>query len=154
MKPAQAEPETTGKAIIETPAVEREVAFDMIKRGAPALPLVVVVAGLIWGVNGALSGAFAVGVVLVNFVISALLVGWAARVSPAVLMATVLFGFLARMLLLTAAVVAVRDFAWVNLTALSITLLVTHLGLLMWETRHVSASLAFPSLTPKRQASA
>jgi hypothetical protein len=68
------------------------------------------------------------------------------------LMGTVLFGFLARMLLLTAAVVAVRDFAWVDLTALAITLLVTHLGLLIWETRHVSASLAFPSLTPRRQA--
>ncbi|MDQ6798348.1 MAG: ATP synthase subunit I [Actinomycetota bacterium] len=152
MKPAQAERETASdQSLPETPAVEREVAFDMIKRGAPALPLVVVAAGLIWGVDGALSGAFAVGVVLINFVISALLVGWAARVSPAVLMGTVLFGFLARMLLLTAAVVAVRDLAWVNLTALAITLLVTHLGLLMWETRHVSASLAFPSLTPKRK---
>jgi hypothetical protein len=153
MRPAQAEQDTTAdERLIETPAVEREVAFDMIKRGAPALPLVVVVAGLIWGVNGALSATFAVSVVLVNFVISALLVGWAARVSPAVLMGTVLFGFLARMLLLTAAVVAVRDFAWVDLTALAITLLVTHLGLLIWETRHVSASLAFPSLTPRRQA--
>ncbi|MEN3314128.1 MAG: hypothetical protein V7605_362 [Acidimicrobiaceae bacterium] len=153
MRPAQAEQDTTAdERLIETPAVEREVAFDMIKRGAPALPFVVVVAGLIWGVNGALSATFAVSVVLVNFVISALLVGWAARVSPAVLMGTVLFGFLARMLLLTAAVVAVRDFAWVDLTALAITLLVTHLGLLIWETRHVSASLAFPSLTPRRQA--
>ncbi len=153
MNPVQAEKKTTPEQILaDTPEVEREVAFDMIKRGAPVLPLVIVVAGFIWGVNGALSAAFAVGVVLVNFLVSALLMGWAARISPAVLMATVLFGFLARMLLVTAAVVAVMHLDWVNLTAMAITLLFTHLGLLVWETRHVSASLAFPSLQPKRRA--
>ncbi len=150
MKPAQVDRETSEEILAATPAVERELAHDMIKRGAPVLPLVVVAAGLVWGVDGALSAAFAVGVVLVNLVISAALMSWAARVSPAVLMGTVLFGFLVRMLLVTAAVVAVKDFDWVNLAALAITLLITHLGLLMWETRHVSASLAFPSLTPKR----
>jgi len=35
---------------------------------------------------------------------------------------------------------------------LAVSLLVTHLGLLVLETRHVSASLAFPSLKPHRQA--
>jgi hypothetical protein len=29
-----------------------------------------------------------------------------------------------------------------------VTLLVTHLGLLFWELRYVSASLAFPALKP------
>ena len=139
-------------ALAVTPPVERQVAFDMIRRGAPVLPLVIVAAGLIWGRNGALSAAFAVGVVLVNLVISAALMGWAARISPGVLMATVLFGFLVRMLLVTAAVVAVKDLDWVNLMALAVSLLVTHLGLLVLETRHVSASLAFPSLKPHRQA--
>ncbi len=152
MNPTEAHAGTSVNAtLLETPPVEREVALDMIRRGAPFLPLVVLVAGLIWGVHGALSATLAVGIVLVNFVISALLMGWAARVSPAVLMATALFGFLARMLLLTAVVVAVKDLDWVNLTSLAISLLVTHLGLLTWETRHVSASLAFPSLTPKRE---
>ncbi|MGI9021945.1 MAG: ATP synthase subunit I [Acidimicrobiales bacterium] len=156
MNPVQADqattpPSTPEEILAATPAVERELAFDMIKRGAPVLPLVIAAAGLIWGVDGAWSATFAVGVVLVNLVISAALMAWAARISPAVLMATVLFGFLARMLLVTAAVVAVKNFDWVNLMALAVTLLVTHLGLLVWETRHVSASLAFPSLTPKRQ---
>ena len=152
MTPTEVDPAATPEEILAaTPAVERELAFDMIKRGAPVLPLVIVGAALIWGADGAWSATFAVGVVLVNLVISAALMAWAARVSPAVLMATVLFGFLARMLLVTAAVVAVRDLEWVNLMALAVTLLVTHLGLLVWETRHVSASLAFPSLTPKRQ---
>ena len=34
------------------------------------------------------------------------------------------------------------------LKALGVTLIVTHLGLLIWETRHVSASLAYPGLKP------
>ena len=43
---------------------------------------------------------------------------------------------------------AVRNAAWVDLLALGLTLVVTHLGLLFWETRYVSASLAFPGLKP------
>ena len=34
------------------------------------------------------------------------------------------------------------------LVALGLTLIVTHLGLLLWELRYVSASLAFPGLKP------
>ena len=34
------------------------------------------------------------------------------------------------------------------MTALAILMLVTHLGLLFWELRYVSASLAFPGLKP------
>ena len=34
------------------------------------------------------------------------------------------------------------------MTALAILILVTHLGLLFWELRYVSASLAFPGLKP------
>jgi hypothetical protein len=34
------------------------------------------------------------------------------------------------------------------MTALGITVIVTHLGLLFWELRYVSASLAFPGLKP------
>jgi hypothetical protein len=38
--------------------------------------------------------------------------------------------------------------SWVNLFALCLTLIVAHLGLLVWELRYVSASLAFPGLAP------
>ena len=130
------------------PAVEAEVAMDMAKRSLPALPVVVLVAGLIWGPDGAASGAFAVALVLVNLALSAALLGWAARISLALLMAAALGGFALRLLLLTAVVWAVKDQAWVDITALGFTLIVTHLGLLIWETRHVSASLAYPALKP------
>jgi len=130
------------------PAVEAQVAGDMARRILPVLPVLVVVAGLIWGVDGAFSGAFAVALVLGNLALSAALLGWAARISLPLLMAAALGGFALRLFLLTAVVWAVKDQAWVDITALGFTLIVTHLGLLVWETRHVSASLAYPGLKP------
>jgi hypothetical protein len=130
------------------PAVEQEVVGDMIRRGLPVLPVVVLVAGLIWGVHGALSAAFAVGLVLVNFVVAATLLAWAARIALALLMVAALGGFVLRLALITVAVLAVKDQAWVEMVPLGLTLVVTHLGLLTWEARHVSMSLAYPGVKP------
>ena len=44
----------------------------------------------------------------------------------------------------------VKDAGWVNLWPLGLSLIITHLGLLIWETRYVSASLAFPGLKPSK----
>jgi hypothetical protein len=131
------------------PAVEPQVAFDMARRIAPVLPVLVVVAGLIWGWDGAASAAFAVVLVLANLAASAALLAWAARISLPLLMLAALGGFAVRLLVLTGIVIAVKDQPWVDLVALGLTLVVTHIGLLVWETRHVSASLAFPAVKPK-----
>lgn len=130
------------------PAVEAQVAGDMARRMLPVLPVLVVVAGLVWGLDGAASGAFAVALVLGNLALSAALLGRAARISLALLMVAALGGFALRLFLLTAIVWAVKDQPWVDITALGFTLIVTHLGLLVWETRHISASLAYPGLKP------
>jgi hypothetical protein len=130
------------------PAVEAELAVDMARRMLPLLPVVVIVAGLIWGVDGGLSAGFAVVLVLANLALSAALLGRAARISLALLMAAALGGFVLRLVLLAAVVWAVKDQSWVEMLPLGLTLVVTHLGLLIWETRHVSASLAFPGLKP------
>ncbi len=130
------------------PAVEAQVVADMARRALPAFPVLILVAGLIWGVDGAVSAAFAVALAVLNLVLSAVLLGRAARISLALLMAAALGGFLLRLVLLTAVVWAVADQPWVELVPLGLTLIVTHLGMLIWETRHVSASLAFPGLKP------
>ena len=87
--------------------------------------------------------------VLANLAASAALLAWAARVSLPLLMIAALGGFVVRLFVLTAIVILVKDQPWVDLVPLGLTLIVTHLGLLIWETRHVSASLAFPALKPK-----
>ncbi len=130
------------------PAVEAEIVADMARRALPAFPVLILVAGLIWGVDGAVSAAFAVALAVANLVLSAVLLGRAARISLPLLMAAALGGFILRLVLLTAAVWAVADLPWVEMVPLGLTLVVAHLGMLIWEVRHVSASLAFPGLEP------
>jgi len=130
-------------------APEVQVALDLARRALPVAPLVLVVATLFWGFDGALSSGFGLILVVCNFLASAALIAWAVRISPAVLMAGVLGGFLLRLGLLVAAVSLVRDAAWVELVPLLFTVLGAHLGLLVWESRHVSAFLAYPGLRPR-----
>jgi hypothetical protein len=130
------------------PEVERELAFDMLKRGVWLAPVVLLLASLVWGAEGATSALLAIALVSINLVLAALALSWAAKVSLTAIMAVSLGGFAVRMGLVTAVLFAVRDADWVDLTALGVTVLVTHLGLLFWELRYVSASLAFPGLKP------
>ena len=148
--PASSSTPVAPGAAPEIPPVERQVAADMIRRSLPALPLLVVGAALIWGLAGALSASYAIALVLVNFTVSAVALAWAAPRSLVALMAVALFGFLIRLGLLATAVLLVKDAWWVELVPLGFTLIVTHLGLLIWEARHVSASLAFPGLKPAK----
>lgn len=134
------------------PAVEQEVAFDMIRRSIAVGPLLVGVAAAVWGVDGALSAAFGLGVVLVNFALSALILSRAARLGVDVLLVAALAGYAVRLGLVLVALLAVRDRSWVEMAPLGGTLLLTHVGLLVWEARHVSLSLAFPGLKPPRGA--
>jgi hypothetical protein len=141
-----AEPMPSSVAVDGNP--ELDIARDMVRRALPIAPVIMLVCGLIWGVDGALSSAYGLALVLVNFLVAAAVLAWAARVSPTMLMAATLIGFLARMVLIILAVVAVRHASWVVLAPMLGTILVTHVGLLVWETRYVSLSLAYPGLKP------
>jgi hypothetical protein len=132
---------------------ELDIWRDLVRKGLPAAPVFAVVCGLIWGVNGALSALYGVAIVLVNFGLAALFMAWAAKVSPTVLMAACFGGFFVRMGVVLVAVLAVKGASWVALPALLVTILVTHIGLLIWETRAVSASLAYPGLKPRPEGS-
>jgi hypothetical protein len=129
-------------------APERQVALDMARRALPFVPVPVALCALVWGTAGAASALFAVVLVLVNFAAAAWSLAAAARINYALLMGAALFGYLLRLALIFAAVFAVKDASWVEPTALGLTLVATHLGLLIWELRYVSASLAFPGLKP------
>ncbi|MDQ3756950.1 MAG: ATP synthase subunit I [Actinomycetota bacterium] len=141
----------TGAAVVtrlDGPAVERTIVLDMARRGLPAVPVLLIAAALGWGFDGAASAAYGVAIVLGNLALSAALLTATARISLGLMMGAALFGYLIRLGLIFLAVLAVKDAAWVELWPLGLTLIVTHLGLLLWETRHVSASLAFPALKP------
>lgn len=128
---------------------EREIARDMARRLLMISPLALLICGLIWGANGVASSAFALCLVALNFLAAAALMTWGARTSPAALMGAVLFGYILRLAVITVAVLLVKDLGWVEIVPLALTLGVAHLGVLIWETRYVSASLAYPGLKPK-----
>jgi hypothetical protein len=124
----------------DAPPVERALAFDMLRRGIWLAPIVIVASAAVWGGAGAASAAVAVALVFVNLVLAAVTLSWAARHSL-----TMIMGLVVVVMLL------VQDAPWIDLVALGVTVLVTHLGLLFWELRYVSASLAFPALKPGKK---
>jgi hypothetical protein len=122
-----------------------------VKRGLITAPFLLVLGGIIWGMDGVSSVAFAVGLVLINFLLASALVAVTAPISLALMLGAILFGYLLRLGLIAIAILLVKDADWVNLSALGITIIVTHLGLLFWEMKYVAASLAFPGLKPDAQ---
>ena len=137
--------DTTG----ETPeAPERRVAGDIARRGLLAGPPLVLFCALGWGLDGLWSALLALGLVLLNFLAGAAIIGLGARISPGVLMAGVLVGYFLRLGIITAVVVPIRNAEWFDVVPFAIVLLVLHIGLLIWESRHVAASLGHPGLHP------
>jgi hypothetical protein len=136
----------TDAAVVSAP--ERQIAHDIAKRALWVAPALVALCAALWGRNGAISCAFGILVVVCNFLLSAFLITVTARISVGLMMGAALFGYLLRLGLIFLAFVAVRDMAWFHRMAFGMTIIVTHLGLLLWETKFVSASLAFPGLAP------
>ena len=132
------------------PLVEREVAIDIVKRGLIVSPVVVLVAGLAFGWDGAASAAIGLGIVLVNFLAAAAIMSRAAKSGPTAIGAAALGGYVLRLAVILIALVLLRHQPWINLPVLGITIVVTHLGLLVWEMKYVSLTLAAPGLKPAR----
>jgi hypothetical protein len=134
-----------------TPPVERSIALDLARHALYVAPAVVVVAGLVRGVDGAASAGLGVALAVANFLATAAGLAWGARRSPTVLAAVAMGGFVVRMgVLLGAMLLADALFGWVDVIVLGITLFAAHLGLLFWELRSVSLTLAAPGLRRDR----
>ena len=133
------------------PPVERRIAVDLARRGLLVAPVIVLVAGLLRGVDGAASAALGLAVLVLNFLAAAISLEWGARRGGNALFAVALGGFLFRMVsILVVILVAQALFGWVDVVVLGVTLFLTHLGLLFWELRSVSFSLAAPGLRRDR----
>lgn len=131
-----------------TAAPEAEVARDLVRRMLWLAPAFVVASAIGWGLDGALSSAFALVLVAANFAAAAALIGWGARTSQTALLVAVMGGYVVRLGAILLVLWLVKDLAWVEMVPLGITLVVAHVGLLVWESRYVSLSLAFPGVKP------
>jgi hypothetical protein len=134
----------------QTPDPQREIVVDMTRRALMVAPFIVAAAAIGWGRNGAFSALFALVLVMINFALSATVVRRAGTLSNNFIMMFVLGGFAGRMLFVLGAITLAGHFSWVSRVPLGATVIVTHLGLLIWETRHLSLSLAYPALKPRK----
>lgn len=140
---------TTTPAVAEAPPqVEWEMATDMVRRGLPVAPLVVLIGAIGWGVHGALSTGYGLLLVLGNLLASAALMRWASNRSLGLMAGVAMGGYVVRMAVVTLAVMAVRHMNWVELLPMGLTIVTTQLGLLWRETRQLSFTLAYPGLKP------
>jgi hypothetical protein len=137
----------SNEIIVDRP--ERDIAHDLVRRALLVAPLFLIAGFVFWDADGAYSTAFALGLVVLNFLAGAGLITWGAKTGPNALLGAVLFGYLLRLGVIAGIVLLVRDASWFEVAPFGITLIASHLGLLAWEARHVSASLAFPGLKPK-----
>jgi hypothetical protein len=129
--------------------VESRIAWDLARHALWAAPLPILAVGLWRGWAGAGAVAIAFVLVVANFLASAGIVGWTARNAPHLLMGAALFGFLLRVGVVFLVALGIQALDIVDMGVLAVTLLVTHLGLLFWETRSISLSLASPGLKPR-----
>jgi hypothetical protein len=132
-----------------TDRVELQIALDLAKRAAIVAPVLVLAMGLWRGADAAGAVVLALVVVVANWLIAAVSLGWAARNAPNLLMGVALFGFIARLALITGVGVGIKELDIVDWPVFCGTLLAAYAGLLIWELRYVSFSLAHPGLKPK-----
>ncbi len=136
---------------VEGGAIESKIALDMVRRSVPFIPFMLLISGLIWGRNGAISAGVAIAIVLANFLLAAAMLGWAARISVTAVMGAALFGYILRLVVIAAVVLPLRSASWFRVWPLGITLVITHLGLLLWELRHISISFSQPGVKPSQR---
>jgi len=142
---------TTSVSVAAPVAYESRVARDLARRAALLSPVAVLGLGLLRGFDGAASAAIGLALVAVNFVVSARLIGWAAGRGVAWVQGAVLGGFIVRLAALLGIVLGLERLPFVDVPVLVITVAVAHLGLLVWEVRFVSLSLAAPGLKPPKE---
>jgi hypothetical protein len=139
-------------AAVATPDVDRielRIAWDLARRAAFVAPIVMLAFGLWRGLDAAGAVALALVVVVGNWLLAATTLGWAARVNPNLLMGVALFGFIARLGLITAVGLGIKELDIIDWPVFCGVLIAGYAGLLVWELRYVSFSLASPGLKPK-----
>lgn len=148
-QPSNAQPSNALMTRIDGPSPAVEVAVDLVRRAIIWAPIAVLGSAAFWGTDGAISATLALGLVIANFLLSAWLLQVGGRISIAAMAGAAMFGYLLRLGLILAVVLLVKDQAWLHPVAFGVVLIVSHLGLLFWELRYISGSMAYPGVKPR-----
>jgi hypothetical protein len=146
--PASSPPESAPSAP-SIDQIESRIAHDLARHALIVAPIATIGVGLWRGVPGGAAVALAFVLVVANFLAAAWVLGWVARTSPDLLMGAAMMSFLIRLVLITAIGAAIKELDIVDWPVFCITLIASYLGLLFWEMRSISLSMASPGLKPK-----
>ena len=122
------------------------IARHMASHALMVAPAVVLLAGVIRGVNGALSAGIGLALCAANFLLAAQILAWAARRGIGAIYGAIFGGFVLRLAVLTVIVLALEPVSFIDVPVLVLTMAIAHFALLVWETRYVSLTLAAPGL--------
>jgi hypothetical protein len=143
---------TTDPAAPPAPSIdqiESRIAHDLARHALYVAPLAIIGVGLWRGVPAGAAVALAFVLVIANFIAAAWVLGWVARTSPDLLMGAAMMSFLIRLVLLSVIGVLIKEADIVDWPVFCVSLVASYLGLLFWEMRSISLSLASPGLKPK-----
>lgn len=114
---------------------ERDLMRRLLPLTAPALAIAAIAGALLGGAGAAWSAAIGVAAVAFNFFVSASSLAWAARISPVVLMATGLGGFVVRLATFTVTLLLLDRLAWFSPLAFAAAFVPATVALLVLEMR-------------------
>ena len=118
---------------VSGPDVEAILARHTVKRAVLVGPVMIALFGAIRGLDGAFAAAIGVAIVVGNFLLGGALMSVAARVSLGLYHAAALLGFLLRLVLIAATMLAVAAVVDIDRPAFGITVVASYLVLLSLE---------------------
>ena len=120
---------------------EREIVRRALPWAAPALGLTLTLGSLIGGWNAGWSAAIGVGVVLLNLVAHGLSLAWAARISPSMVFAVGMGGFVLRLGSILLILVLLDRLAWFSAAAFVAAVVPATIALLVYEAKVLSGRM-------------
>ena len=120
---------------------EREIVRRVLPLSIPAIAIAAVLGGVFSGRDAAVSAALAMVLVFAFFVSYGYSLTYAARISPMLLMAVGLAGFMVRIVVFVALMLGLRQLAWFSVGAFVISFVVGTICLLSVEIKMVSGRM-------------
>ena len=119
--------------IADRPPVELILARSIARRAVIVGPPMLVLFGLLRGVEGLVAAALAVVIVVGYYLLTGSMMSWLARISLGAYHAGALLGFIVRLGLIAVTMLGVITLFEVDRTALGFAVIATYVVLLVWE---------------------
>ena len=126
---------------MEATEPERALIRRALPFAVPALVTAFAAGAVASGADAGWSAAIAVAIVFANFAVHGWSLAWAAPISPVILYAVALGGFIVRLGIIVAILVALRTLPWFSTVAFLAALVPTTIALLAFEMRQLSGRL-------------